>query len=82
MPTLLPGCFNLSIRGHAECLKYMQTFNVPLLVLGGGGYTIRNVARCWTYETGCLLGHEVGGCARCGMQCTLSCLKPPGFNQE
>ena len=53
------GCFNLSIRGHAECLKFMQTFNVPLLVLGGGGYTIRNVARCWTYETGCLLGHEL-----------------------
>lgn len=53
------GCFNLSIRGHAECLKYMSTFNVPLLVLGGGGYTIRNVARCWTYETGCLLGHEL-----------------------
>ena len=53
------GCFNLSIRGHAECLKYMMTFNVPLLVLGGGGYTIRNVARCWTYETGCLLGHEL-----------------------
>jgi hypothetical protein len=20
-------------------------------MLGGGGYTIRNVARCWTYET-------------------------------
>ena len=53
------GCFNLSIRGHGECLKYMQTFNVPLLVLGGGGYTIRNVARCWTYETGCLLGHDL-----------------------
>jgi hypothetical protein len=28
---------------------------VPLLVLGGGGYTIRNVARCWAYETGVLL---------------------------
>ena len=37
----------------------MSTFNVPLLVLGGGGYTIRNVARCWTYETGCLLGREL-----------------------
>jgi histone deacetylase 1/2 len=37
----------------------MTTFQVPLLVLGGGGYTIRNVARCWTYETGCLLGHEL-----------------------
>ena len=53
------GCFNLSIRGHAECLKYMTSFNVPLLVLGGGGYTIRNVARCWAYETGCLLNREL-----------------------
>ena len=53
------GCFNLSIKGHAECLKYMTTFNVPLLVLGGGGYTIRNVARCWAYETGCLLDREL-----------------------
>lgn len=24
-------------------------------MLGGGGYTIRNVARCWAYETGVLL---------------------------
>lgn len=29
----------------------MKSFNLPLLMLGGGGYTIRNVARCWTYET-------------------------------
>ena len=53
------GCFNLSIRGHAECLKFMQSFDIPLLVLGGGGYTIRNVARCWVYETGCLLKREL-----------------------
>ncbi|URE01584.1 histone deacetylase [Musa troglodytarum] len=53
------GCFNLSIRGHAECVKYMRSFNVPLLLLGGGGYTIRNVARCWCYETGVALGVEV-----------------------
>lgn len=44
------GCFNLSVRGHAECLRYLRSFNVPLMVLGGGGYTIRNVARCWCYE--------------------------------
>uniref|UniRef100_A0A8C2ZHT3 Histone deacetylase 1 n=1 Tax=Cyclopterus lumpus TaxID=8103 RepID=A0A8C2ZHT3_CYCLU len=31
--------------------KYIKSFNLPLLMLGGGGYTIRNVARCWTYET-------------------------------
>ncbi|OIV98993.1 hypothetical protein TanjilG_29396 [Lupinus angustifolius] len=53
------GCFNLSIKGHAECVKYMRSFNVPLLMLGGGGYTIRNVARCWCYETGVALGMEL-----------------------
>ncbi|XP_073057135.1 histone deacetylase 6-like [Primulina eburnea] len=31
-------------------LPSFEVFNVPLLVLGGGGYTIRNVARCWCYE--------------------------------
>ena len=53
------GCFNLSIKGHAECLKFMTTFGKPMLVLGGGGYTIRNVARCWAYETGCLLNVDL-----------------------
>ncbi|KAH7681911.1 Histone deacetylase family protein [Dioscorea alata] len=53
------GCFNLSIKGHAECVRYMRSFNVPLLLLGGGGYTIRNVARCWCYETGVALGVEL-----------------------
>eukprot|EP01122_Echinamoeba_exundans_P009624 TRINITY_DN3447_c0_g1_i5.p1 TRINITY_DN3447_c0_g1~~TRINITY_DN3447_c0_g1_i5.p1 ORF type:complete len:487 (-),score=82.07 TRINITY_DN3447_c0_g1_i5:53-1513(-) len=45
------GNFNLTLDGHAECVKFVRSFNVPLLVLGGGGYTIRNVARCWTNET-------------------------------
>ncbi|XP_008810081.3 histone deacetylase 1-like [Phoenix dactylifera] len=53
------GCFNLSVKGHAECARYMRSFNVPLLMVGGGGYTIRNVARCWCYETGVALGIEV-----------------------
>ena len=44
------------LQGHAECLSYMRAFGVPMLVLGGGGYKISNVARCWAYETGCLLG--------------------------
>merc|ERR1712224_656023 len=50
------GCFNLTLQGHAHCVEYTRSFGVPLLVLGGGGYTMRNVARCWTYETGVLLG--------------------------
>lgn len=45
------GCFNLSHRGHANCLEFVRRFGLPLMVLGGGGYTIRNVARCWAYET-------------------------------
>jgi histone deacetylase 1/2 len=53
------GCFNLTIKGHAECVEFVKSYNVPLLVLGGGGYTIRNVARCWTYETAKLLNKDV-----------------------
>lgn len=53
------GCFNLTVKGHAKCLEFVKKFNIPILMLGGGGYTIRNVARCWTYETAVALGQEV-----------------------
>ena len=53
------GCFNLSMKGHGECVRYVASFHLPLLVLGGGGYTIRNVVRCWTYETALPLGREM-----------------------
>jgi histone deacetylase 1/2 len=53
------GCFNLSLHGHAECVKFVKSFGIPTLVLGGGGYTIRNVARCWAYETSVLLEKKV-----------------------
>jgi len=53
------GCFNLTLRGHAQCVEFMKKFNVPLIVLGGGGYTIKNVARCWTYETSILVDSEL-----------------------
>ncbi|PLN86267.1 histone deacetylase RpdA [Aspergillus taichungensis] len=50
------GCFNLSMRGHANCVNFVKSFNLPTLVLGGGGYTMRNVARTWAFETGILVG--------------------------
>lgn len=53
------GCFNLTLLGHASCVEYVKSFNLPMLVLGGGGYTVRNVARCWAYETSVLLGVPV-----------------------
>jgi histone deacetylase HOS2 len=52
------GAFNLSIAAHGECVRFIKAFNLPLLVLGGGGYTVKNVARCWTYETAVLLDKQ------------------------
>lgn len=53
------GCFNLSMRGHANCVAFVKSFGMPTLVLGGGGYTMRNVARTWAYETGVLVGQDM-----------------------
>lgn len=53
------GCFNISVKGHAQCVEFMRSYNVPMLVLGGGGYTLRNVPRCWTYETSVLTGEAI-----------------------
>jgi len=53
------GNFNLSTKGHGECVSYVKSFKIPTLVLGGGGYTLRNVARCWTYETSICVDKEL-----------------------
>lgn len=53
------GCFNLSVKGHGFAAEYLKKFNVPILFLGGGGYTLRNVARCWAYETSIICGQEI-----------------------
>ncbi|KAI8926804.1 hypothetical protein BC831DRAFT_511376 [Entophlyctis helioformis] len=53
------GCFNLSMKGHAFAVDFMKKFNVPMMILGGGGYTIRNVCRAWTYETARCVDEEL-----------------------
>ena len=53
------GSFNLSVRGHGDAVKHMLSYQLPTLVLGGGGYTMRNVARCWCYETSVVLGEDL-----------------------
>jgi histone deacetylase 1/2 len=30
-----------------------------LVLIGGGGYCLRNVGRCWAYETSVALGQEI-----------------------
>ncbi|OQS02019.1 histone deacetylase, partial [Thraustotheca clavata] len=53
------GCFNLSVKGHGDCVAFVKSFNIPMLLLGGGGYTLRNVPRCWCYETSVALGIDI-----------------------
>ena len=52
------GTHNCTIKGHAACVRQVKSWGLPLLVLGGGGYTIKNVARCWAYETAVCLDQE------------------------
>uniref|UniRef100_A0A8C8U8T2 Histone deacetylase domain-containing protein n=1 Tax=Peromyscus maniculatus bairdii TaxID=230844 RepID=A0A8C8U8T2_PERMB len=53
------GCFNLTIKRHAKCVEFVKSFNLPMLMLGGGGYTICNVVPCWTYKTVVALDTEI-----------------------
>lgn len=53
------GCFNLSHIGHSECVRYVKSFNIPTILLGGGGYTIGNVSKAWTCDTAAILGEEI-----------------------
>lgn len=53
------GCFNLSIKGHGFAVQHIKSKGLPVLMLGGGGYTLRNVPRCWAYETSVALGVEL-----------------------
>jgi acetoin utilization deacetylase AcuC-like enzyme len=41
-------------------VNFVKSFNKPLLLLGGGGYTMRNVSRAWAFETGLAAGVELG----------------------
>ena len=50
------GRFNVQVQGHGQCVAYCKSLNIPLLLVGGGGYTPRNVARAWAHETSIAIG--------------------------
>ncbi|QSZ30998.1 hypothetical protein DSL72_000559 [Monilinia vaccinii-corymbosi] len=50
------GTFNVLVQGHGACVEYIKSLNLPLMLVGGGGYTPRNVARAWTNETSIAIG--------------------------
>lgn len=53
------GHQNLTIQGHAECVQFLAQQGLPMVLLGGGGYTIQNVAKCWTTEIARLVNQKV-----------------------
>ncbi|OCK98821.1 histone deacetylase [Cenococcum geophilum 1.58] len=53
------GKFNLNIKAHGFCVEFIKSFNLPLLLVGGGGYTPRNVARTWCHETAVCVDAEL-----------------------
>ncbi|XP_033875633.2 histone deacetylase 8-like [Acipenser ruthenus] len=55
-----PMCsFNMTPVGVGKCLQYVLQWELPALILGGGGYNLANTARCWTYLTGTVLGQTL-----------------------
>jgi len=60
------GCFNMSLKGHGEAVRFMKEFNVPMLVTGGG----------WWLGPAVLRAVEAGGtwaCVHEGVQCADAC---------
>lgn len=53
------GCFSLTNIAHGNCVNFVRSFNIPLMILGGGGYTVENVAKVWTYDTSKALGIDL-----------------------
>ncbi|KAF2186645.1 histone deacetylase 3 [Zopfia rhizophila CBS 207.26] len=53
------GKFNLNIKAHGFCVETVKNYEKPLLLIGGGGYTPRNVARTWCHETAVCVGAEL-----------------------
>lgn len=40
------GCFNLTLDGHAEAVKFMKRFGLPLLVTGGAHHRPYTISGC------------------------------------
>jgi histone deacetylase HOS2 len=53
------GRFNVQVQGHGACVTFCKSLKIPLLLVGGGGYTPRNVARAWAHETSIAIGCEL-----------------------
>lgn len=58
------GSFNLTHHSYEKCMHFVlqlsQQYKVPLLVLGGGGYSVAKAASCFASVVGVLQLNEGG----------------------
>jgi hypothetical protein len=50
-PLLAGSGWNLDARTYGDCMAFLKEFQMPTLVLGGGGYNSVLAARCWACVT-------------------------------
>jgi histone deacetylase 1/2 len=53
------GVWNMTTRGHGACVEFVRKLGIPMMVVGGGGYTVASVVRAWTNETAIIAGVEI-----------------------
>nr|CAH0108988.1 unnamed protein product [Daphnia galeata] len=53
------GTFNLTPKAYARCTAVIQSYKLPTLYLGGGGYHKANASRCFTTILAGLLGLQI-----------------------
>lgn len=52
------GGTNLAAADLAACVRHVLDWQVPTILLGGGGYQLPNTARYWAYLTAVVCGRE------------------------
>jgi acetoin utilization protein AcuC len=50
---------NITSSGYERIVQHIIEFDVPLLALGGGGYDVLAVARCWSLAFGKMSGIDL-----------------------
>ncbi|KAJ2722323.1 Histone deacetylase 8 [Coemansia sp. Benny D115] len=51
--------FNTTPVAYVNCLRRINSWGLPLMVLGGGGYSSTDSAICWTQVTAALCGYNI-----------------------
>ncbi|GAA6023577.1 hypothetical protein JCM11491_005350 [Sporobolomyces phaffii] len=64
--------WNLSLSDYGHCVSAILDWNVPTLLLGGGGYSSPNAARTWTYLTSLCLNRPSPSPSTCQIPSSLA----------